>query len=142
MNFEIQDKSNASTAVKDTPFADLRLPTILEETILIVLSTGSSHGWNIVKKVNAAIAKFNSDVKANKKYSFGSIYPTLRRMESKLGWLESKIEKTQGNEAKIVPRKKNYRLTDKGLFALEMAQKYRESIEHFRAKYKDLKLAY
>lgn len=116
---------------------NLRLPTVLEETILTVLGTGSSHGWDIVKSVNAAIASFNKDLKINKEYSFGSIYPTLRRMEKKLCWLESEVVDNQGDEAKIVKRKKNYRLTRDGIIALEMIKKYRQSIDNFGKNQED-----
>lgn len=63
---------------------------------------------------------------------------SCKNMEMKLGWLESEVVDCQGDEAKIVKRKKNYRLTDDGAIALTMVQKYRQSIESFRANQNNL----
>jgi transcriptional regulator len=73
----------------------------LEMLVLRTLLFGPLHGYGIAKAIH-------STSNEALEIEFGSLYPALKRLESK-GWISSKWETSEHNR-----RAKNYRLTAEG----------------------------
>ncbi len=73
----------------------------LDMLVLRTLTTGPLHGYGIAKAIQS-----NSDNTLN--IEFGSLYPSLKRLELR-GWIASKWEISEQNR-----RAKYYRLTAEG----------------------------
>lgn len=99
----------------------------IEEFILLSFTEKEEYGWIISKRLQESLGK---------KFSFGTLYPTLDRLEA-AGLLSSawKITSEDGNKAnKQNTPKKYYAITDKGREALANMKKYRAAIEEANQK--------
>jgi len=86
----------------------------LDMLVLRTLAAGPLHGYGIAKAIRS-----NSDERLN--IEFGSLYPSLKRLELK-GWIGSKWETSEQNR-----RAKYYRLTAAG--RKELVQQHSEWAE-------------
>ena len=94
--------------------------TILEENILILLAGKQLYGLQIIDA-------FQEATKGKKKIGFGSLYPTLHKLEKK-GYIKSKWgEETP--EERGGARRKYYTLSGLGEAALTRANKIRTNLE-------------
>jgi transcriptional regulator len=83
----------------------------LDMLVLRTLTAGALHGYGIAKAIRS-----NSDATLN--IEFGSLYPSLKRLELR-GWIASKWETSEQNR-----RAKYYRLTPAG--RKELTQQHSE----------------
>ena len=104
-----------STRQKDNGLIPLLKTT--EELILLCVVEEEIYGWIISKKL---------ELSTGKKFSFGTLYPTLNRLEER-GFLSSSLKVSIENKTEIP--KKYYAITDKGKEALEKMDQYRMSIK-------------
>jgi transcriptional regulator len=79
---------------------------VLDMLVLNTLVLGPLHGYGVAKAIRS-----NSDEALN--IEFGSLYPSLKRLEAK-GWITSKWEISEHNR-----KAKYYRLTTAGKKQLE-----------------------
>ena len=79
---------------------------LLDMLVLKTLVRGPRHGYGIAKAL-----QYDSD--GGLRIEFGSLYPALKRLESK-GWIASKWETSEHER-----RAKYYRLTSKGRKGLQ-----------------------
>jgi PadR family transcriptional regulator PadR len=91
----------------------------LEEWTLLVMRNREMYGWEILKAMNVA-------GQGKRKMSFGSLYPTLHKLEKK-EFVESWWGEEQPDD-KNGPRKRFYKVTPLGQRALDETQEYRQAL--------------
>jgi DNA-binding PadR family transcriptional regulator len=81
---------------------------VLEIAVLGLLSDSPMHGYELRKRLASRLGTFRA-------FSYGSLYPTLRRL-SQAGWIseEAPIDATGGSAARSRRGKRVYRLTAEG----------------------------
>jgi DNA-binding PadR family transcriptional regulator len=81
---------------------------MLEIAVLGLLGESPMHGYELRKRLATLLGAFRA-------FSYGSLYPTLRRL-SEAGWIseEAPIEAPPGAAARARRRKRVYRLTAEG----------------------------
>jgi DNA-binding PadR family transcriptional regulator len=81
---------------------------MLEIAVLGLLNESPMHGYELRKRLATLLGAFRA-------FSYGSLYPTLRRL-SEAGWIseEAPIEAPMGAPARARRRKRVYRLTADG----------------------------
>ena len=95
----------------------------LEFSLLITLKNEELYGLELLERINKA--RRNPKVKMSE-LGIGSLYPTLKRME------EAKLIKGEFREpvaGEGSPRRKYYKLLEKGLIAIRRTQVYRTLLE-------------
>jgi PadR family transcriptional regulator, regulatory protein PadR len=105
-----------------------------EEFVLLAFPRNKSeYGWNILKKLRITLQK---DV------SFGSLYPTLNKLES-LGFLNSEFQKNEEIKEKESKQrgipKKYYKITEEGLKALNYMEVFRVQVQMENIKFTEKK---
>ncbi len=107
-----------------------RPPRFLKAFLLLFLSMGEAHGYELIEKLKDMGVKYET-------YEVGYVYKTLRNME-KDGVLESRWNVKEKGAAKRI-----YRITDKGRQNLDnwasVLENIRDSITNFLAVYKEVK---
>jgi DNA-binding PadR family transcriptional regulator len=81
---------------------------MLEIAVLGLLNNSPMHGYELRKRLSTLLGTFRA-------FSYGSLYPTLRRL-SEAGWIseEAPIDLAGGNAARSRRGKRVYRLTAEG----------------------------
>src|SRR6476620_3536450 len=80
---------------------------MLEIAILGLLNESPMHGYELRKRLSSLLGSFRA-------FSYGSLYPTLRRL-SEAGWIEERIDEDLISRAGRSRRAKRvYRLTADG----------------------------
>ena len=101
-----------------------KLLTTFEEAILLAIGDDYIHGWDIMKKINKSLNKEG--------YSFGTLYPALKRLRDR-GWIESSVDA----EPKKGKKKQLYKITDAGREALLEIENFRRSLSNPSAEEND-----
>jgi PadR family transcriptional regulator PadR len=102
--------------------SNLKMLTSLEESILLTVGDSTIYGWSILKRINEVY----KDVRT---FSYGSLYPTLHKLE-KMGLLTSEWGDNQKDqESKNGMRKRYYRITEDGIRVLENMENYRLALK-------------
>ena len=89
----------------------------LELDLLTVLTREELYGLDLLKRVNQARKKVGMN-----KLGIGSLYPTLKRMET-AGLIEGEFREPVAGEAS--PRRKYYKILGVGEIAISRTQAYR-----------------
>ena len=97
----------------------------LEVDLLTVLRGGELYGLDILEKVNQARKKVGMN-----KSGIGSLYPTLKRMET-AGLIEGEFREPVAGEGS--PRRKYYKLLGEGEIAISRTQAYRRLLAEEKA---------
>jgi DNA-binding PadR family transcriptional regulator len=81
---------------------------VLEFAILGLLHESPMHGYELRKRLNALLGAFRA-------FSYGSLYPTLRRMRAE-GWISEHVPEETPDAPALTPRRGKvvYRLTAEG----------------------------
>src|SRR5437773_12558819 len=90
----------------DTSLRDKGLPAVLEIAVLGLLNESPMHGYELRKRLASLLGAFRA-------FSYGSLYPTLRRL-SEAGWITEEAPDTAPRTAKSRRGKRVYRLTADG----------------------------
>ncbi len=103
-----------------------RISRFIEPSLLLFLSKGSSHGYELLERVRSL--GFEAD-----QVDVGGVYRCLRRME-KEGLVRSRWDRASGRKRRI------YSITDKGLDVLEewvrRIEQRRQALDRFLRIYK------
>ncbi|NER38639.1 MAG: helix-turn-helix transcriptional regulator [Oscillatoria sp. SIO1A7] len=93
----------------------------LEEDLLSAIGNGEKYGLEIAKALTDANGKV-------RQFSPGSLYPTLRRLESK-EYVESRWgDDDDGTDMRGGARRRYYRVTESGLKKLWQTRDYRDRL--------------
>ncbi len=107
-----------------------RPPRFLRAFLLLFLSMGEAHGYELIEKLKNMGVKYET-------YEVGYVYKTLRNME-KDGLLDSRWNVKEKGAAKRI-----YRITEKGRESLEdwvaVLSNIRDSITNFLMVYEQIK---
>jgi DNA-binding PadR family transcriptional regulator len=84
-----------------------RRTTVLEIAVLGLLNESPMHGYELKKRLSSLLGAFRA-------FSYGSLYPTLRRLQE-AGWIEERTdEDLAGRAGRSRRAKRVYRLTAEG----------------------------
>jgi len=97
----------------------------LEVDLLTVLRGGELYGLDLLERVNQARKKVEMN-----KLGIGSLYPTLKRMET-AGLIEGEFREAVAGEDS--PRRKYYKLLGEGEIAISRTQAYRRLLAEEKA---------
>jgi DNA-binding PadR family transcriptional regulator len=86
---------------------EIGVPVVLEIAVLGLLSESPMHGYELRKRLASLLGTFRA-------FSYGSLYPTLRRL-SEAGWISEEAPmEASGSAARSRRGKRVYRLTADG----------------------------